>query len=87
EISSGKKKALGGLFADTTMILSKVKSVQVGEAKSTAVEVGVQDLQPLCDRVGVPLDGVLGYTFMKDYRVTINYPKQKLSFEKQVRNR
>lgn len=87
EISIGEKKALSGLFADTTMILSKVKSVQVGEAKSTDVEVGVQDLQLLCDGVGVPLDGVLGYTFMKDYRVTINYPERELSFEKRVRNR
>jgi len=82
-ISCGGKKALSGSFAGATMSLSKVKSVQVGKAKSTDVEVGVQDLQSLCDGVGVPLDGVLGYTFMKDYRVTINYPKQEMSFEKE----
>jgi len=81
-ISQGRKKALSGSLAGTTMILSKVKSVQVGEAKSTDVEVGVQDLS-LCDGVGVPLDGVLGYTFMKDYRVTINYPRREMSFEKE----
>jgi len=82
-ISCGGKKALSGSFAGATMSLSKVKSVQLGKAKSTDVEVGVQDLQSLCDGVGVPLDGVLGYTFMKDYRVTINYPKQEMSFEKE----
>jgi len=83
EISHGEKKALSGFFAGTAMILSKVRSVQVGKAKSTDVEVGVQDLQSLCDGVGVPLDGVLGYTFMKDYRVTINYPRREVSFEKE----
>jgi len=81
-ISHGRKKALSGFFAGTTMILSKVRSVQVGKAKSTDVEVGVQDLS-LCDGVGVPLDGVLGYTFMKDYQVTINYPRREMSFEKE----
>ncbi|MDH5483006.1 MAG: retroviral-like aspartic protease family protein [Candidatus Bathyarchaeota archaeon] len=79
----GEKKALSGFFAGTTMVLSKVKSIQVGKAKSSDVEVGVQDLQLLCDAVGAPLDGVLGYTFMKDYRVTINYPKREMSFEKE----
>ncbi len=83
EKSSGEKKALSGFFTGATMILSKVKSVQVGKAKSTDVEVGVQDLHPLCDAVGVPLDGVLGYSFMKDYRVTINYPVREISFEKE----
>lgn len=79
----GEKKALSGSFAGTTMTLSKVESIQIGQAKSTGVEVGVQDLEPLCRGVGEPLDGVLGYTFMKDYRVTINYPQQGISFEKQ----
>jgi len=82
-ISCGRKKALSGFFAGATMILSKVRSVQVGNAKSTDVEVGVQDLQSLCDGVGAPLDGVLGYTFMKDYRVTINYPRREMCFEKE----
>jgi len=82
-ISCGRKKALSGSFVGTTMILSKVKSVQVGKAKSTDVEVGVHDLQPLSNGVGVPLDGVLGYTFMKDYRVTINYPRREMCFEKE----
>ncbi len=82
ETSTGKKKALSGFLVGEAMILSKVKSVQVGKAKSDDVEVGVQDLAPLCDGVGIPLAGVLGYTFMKDYRVTINYPKREMSFEK-----
>jgi len=82
-ISYGEKKALSGSFAGTTMILSKVKSVQVGKAKSTDVEVGVHDLQPLSNGVGARLDGVLGYTFMKDYRVTINYLERRLSFDKE----
>jgi predicted aspartyl protease len=85
ETSHGRRKALSGSFAGTTIILSKVKSIQVGTAKSTDVEVGVQDLQSLCDGIGIPLDGVLGYTFMKDYRVTINYRKREIAFEKENR--
>jgi len=77
-----ERKALSGFFAGATMTLSKVESIRVGKAKSADVEVGVQDLQRLSSGIGMPLDGVLGYTFMKDYRVTINYPEQALSFER-----
>ncbi len=78
-----KRKALSGFFAGATMTLSKVDSIQVGKAKSTDVEVGMQDLQPLSSGIGIALDGILGYTFMKDYRVTINYPEQTLSLERE----
>ncbi len=81
--SHGKRTSLSGSYARTTMILSKLKSIQVGKAKSTDVEVGVLGLEPPCDGVGVPLDGVLGYTFMKDYRVTINYPRREMSFKRE----
>jgi hypothetical protein len=68
------------------MILSKLKSIQVGNVKSTDVEVGVLDMEPPSDGaggVGMPLDGVLGYTFMKDYLITINYPRHEMSFERE----
>jgi len=78
----GRKAALSGSFAGTTLILSKVKSIQVGSAKSIDVEVGVHDLESPSNGVRLLVDRVLGYTFMKDYRVTINYPKRRLSFDK-----
>ena len=55
-----------------------VESVEVGDVEVKNVEVALIDLTSL-DR---NWDGIIGYTFMKDYKVVIDYPKQEISFEK-----
>lgn len=55
-----------------------VESVEVGDVEVKNVEVALIDLTSL-DR---NWDGIIGYTFMKDYRVVIDYPRQEISFEK-----
>ena len=54
-----------------------VESVEVGDVKVKNVEVALIDLTSL-DK---SWDGIIGYTFMKDYRVIIDYPRQEISFE------
>jgi clan AA aspartic protease (TIGR02281 family) len=55
-----------------------VESVEVGDTKVKNVEVALIDLTHL----DVNWDGIIGYTFMKDYRVVIDYPRREISFEK-----
>jgi len=57
-----------------------VESVEVGDVEVKNVEVALIDLTSL-DR---NWDGIIGYTFMKDYKVVIDYPRQEISFEKAV---
>ena len=54
-----------------------VESVEVGDVKVKNVEVALIDLTSLDKN----WDGIIGYTFMKDYRVIIDYPRQEISFE------
>jgi len=55
-----------------------VESVKVGDVEVKNVDVALIDLVSL-DR---NWDGIIGYTFMKDYKVVIDYPRQEISFEK-----
>ncbi|UCE29380.1 MAG: clan AA aspartic protease [Candidatus Bathyarchaeota archaeon] len=86
EKASGQRRALSGSFAGAVMTLAKVESMQLGDVISENVDVGLHDLTQLSKGIGTFVNGVIGYTFMKDYRVTINYPKQEISFERVARN-
>ena len=55
-----------------------VESVEVGDIEVKNVEVALIDLTSL-DK---DWDGIIGYTFMKNFKVTIDYPKQDIQFEK-----
>lgn len=82
----GQRRALSGSFAGVVMTLAKAESIQVGDARAKDIDVGLHDLTPLPNVMGTPVDGVIGYNFMKDYRVVINYPQQEVSFERVSRN-
>jgi len=80
EKARGRRSALSGSFAGVAMTLAKAECIRVGDAKAKDVDVGLHDLTPLSNMMGTPVDGILGYNFMKDYRVVINYPQQEVSF-------
>jgi len=66
--------AAGPVAARTTT----VKSIRVGDIEVNNIEVALIDLTSLSKN----WDGIIGYTFMKNYRVVIDYPKQQISFKK-----
>jgi len=55
-----------------------VESVEIGDVEVKNVEVALIDLTSLDKN----WDGIIGYTFMKDFRVVVDYPKQDILFEK-----
>jgi len=61
--------------------LASVKSIRVGNAEAKNIEVAVMDLTNISKAVGTKLAGIIGYTFMKDYRVVVDYPSKQISFE------
>ena len=70
----------GGALVATTLT---VKSIKVDDVEATDIQVGVMDLSNVA-KCGCIRDfgGIIGYNFVKDYRVTIDYPKQEIHFEK-----
>lgn len=57
-----------------------VASVALGTTHQDRVVVGTYDLAQINAAVG-PIDGLLGYDFLKWYRVTIDYPGRRLCLE------
>jgi len=55
-------------------------TVSLGEVSRDRVVVGIVDLAQIRSAVG-PVDGVIGYNFLKPYRVVIDYPGRQLCLE------
>lgn len=62
--------------------VTTVESMKIGNVEAKDIQVGVIDLSNLTKSGCMEeFAGILGYTFVKDYRVTIDYPKQEIHFE------
>jgi len=78
-----KEKECCGCSGNKTQArLASVKSIRIGDAEAKEIEVAIMDLTNISRAVGTKLAGIIGYTFMKDYRVVVDYPNKKISFEK-----
>jgi len=72
----------GGILQAT---LGRASSIMVGEAALEDIAVMVADfLADLGRVVEAPLDGILGYNFLRHFRVTIDYPASTLWLMKAV---
>jgi predicted aspartyl protease len=59
--------------------LAKVNSLAVGSAELDNVDVGLVDLSHIGKTVGAKIDGDLGYNFLRNYEVALDYPNETLS--------
>jgi predicted aspartyl protease len=58
-----------------------LKSFKVGEKELRDLKVGIMDLSGISKAIETDIDGIIGYNFLKGFRVTIDYPKQTVTFE------
>lgn len=62
------------------ILAGKVRSLAAGNVAVRDHAIGVGEfLNMLSTAVGAKLDGILGYNFLNQFRVTINYPRSTLS--------
>jgi clan AA aspartic protease (TIGR02281 family) len=59
-----------------------VRSVEVGDTEVKDVQVALVDLSSFSEMLKIDLAGIIGYSFMKDYRVLIDYPNTQIFFQK-----
>lgn len=64
------------------MSLLTTNSVLVGDVEVKDIPVALMDLSTISKCVGMDIEGIIGYSFMKDFRVVIDYPNNTISFEK-----
>jgi predicted aspartyl protease len=75
ETSDDSPAAGGGLGGKIEIVKGKLRSLAVGNAVVREHAIGAGDfLAMLSDAVGTKLDGIIGYNFLKEFRVTIDYP-------------
>jgi hypothetical protein len=68
----------GGAHVDVTA--GTLKSFQVGGAKIDNMSVVVADFfAMLSQAIGAKLDGIIGYNFLRNYKVAFDYPNEMLS--------
>lgn len=68
----------GGAHVDVTA--GVLKSFQVGGARVDDMPVVVADFfAMLSNAIGAKLDGIVGYNFLRNYKVVIDYPNELLS--------
>ena len=59
---------------------ARLRSFQVGGARADNFSVVVADFfGNLCHAVGAKLEGIVGYNFLRNYKVVIDYPGKMLS--------
>ncbi|HST30353.1 MAG TPA: retropepsin-like aspartic protease [Chthoniobacterales bacterium] len=76
--SSGGMGTTGGAPVD--FFASSLQSFQLGGAKIDNMAVVVADFfEMLSSAIGVKLDGIVGYNFLRSYKVVIDYPGQTLT--------
>ncbi len=68
----------GGAHVDVTA--GTLKSFQIGGARVDKMNVVVADFFAMLNQaIGAKLDGIVGYNFLCDYKVVIDYPNETLS--------
>jgi predicted aspartyl protease len=66
--------------APIAMTAARVQTLRVGAAQAGDLDVIIGDfLGMLSQVVGTQLDGIVGYNFLRNYKVTIDYPNESLS--------
>ena len=79
DIESGGATSMSGAGGVMQATMGRVRSLAVGGATLEDLAIAVSDfLGPLSNVLGTKLDGIVGYNFLRRYRVTIDYPASVL---------
>jgi predicted aspartyl protease len=78
QVEDAKMKEGQTAGGKVTVHLGNVESLAIGTAKVKNVEVGIVDLSDLSRAVGAKIDGDIGYNYLKNFRVTIDYKNNTL---------
>lgn len=76
---SGKEEADGVGAARSPIYLSVIDGLVLGGVRFAKFDAAAMDMGPLSSRHGSPLDGVLGYSFLRDRLVLIDYPSDRFA--------
>jgi predicted aspartyl protease len=70
----------GGGTEVNTAYLTRLPSVELGSLVIKDVAAATVNLSKISERIGGPIQGILGFSFLKDRIIQIDYPNLKLRF-------
>lgn len=81
-LATGNKgaPASGGGTNTNTVYPTRLPAVELGTLPAKDVDAATIDLTKISERVGRPIHGVLGFSFLRERIVQIDYPNSKLRF-------
>ena len=72
---------MGTLGAKSELSWGRVEFISIGDTMIKDLEIAVLDIDNISKNVGKQLDGIIGHSFLKSFKVTIDYPRQTVIFE------
>lgn len=80
QVGSSGAPASGGGTETNIVYPTRLASVELGPISGKDVVAATIDLTKLAERIGKPIQGVLGFSFLKDRIIQIDYANSKLRF-------
>jgi predicted aspartyl protease len=78
-IHSESEEKASGAGGDVQISLARVNSIDVGLARQENAQVGItNEFEQISAWLKAQVDGALGYSFMKDFRMTVDYQRNIL---------
>jgi predicted aspartyl protease len=74
-VKHGELKEGMGAGGKVQVVMSIIDYLAIGQAKRENLQIAITDLNPLSQAVGIKLDGVVGYNYLKNFKLTIDYPR------------
>lgn len=82
-ISGGKVEEGMGAGGKMTILVTKAQSLSVGVHEQKDIQVGVMDFAvALGKQCGGDTKGIIGFNYLKNYAVTVDYPASVLRLQK-----
>jgi hypothetical protein len=79
EVEKIKARGVGG-EVDASIV--RIDSIKVGDIVLKDFSCGVTDFKEICGLIGGGVSGVLGYDFLSQFKVTIDYQAKQLTLDK-----
>ena len=87
KLKGGSEQEALGASGTFKIKLMQCKSLSVSKALRRNMNVAVMSLEAISNKMGCPIDGILGYDYLSKYQVVINYPKKQFVLKKDINKR
>ena len=79
---SGANSDVMGIHGTFETEIAELRSVSLGKARRLKLLAALMDISHVEDSLGTEIHGILGYDFLKKFKLLIDYPNRKIQLYK-----